>query len=448
LGLYAVVLAAGRGERLWPLTSTRPKPLLPLPGYGSIFARLLAGLRGVGVEGVVVVAGHLVDVLKSYLSFLGGLASGVSVVVQDEPRGTGHAVSVGLRGLPRGVDRVLVVYGDLVVGFDALRRVVDCGGDVCLLGVRVSDPRMYGVVVERGGRVERIVEKPEHPPGDLVNAGVYVFDRGVLEDLLPRIGVSPRGEYELTDVVNLAASMGLDVRVVGYDGLWIDVGTPWSYLEAVGRVLEEVLERLRGRGLVRGEVEPGAVLRGSVYVSGGSVVRSGTVVEGPAWISGDAGPLSHLRPGSVVLRGAHVGALVQLKNSVVMEAAKVPHLNYVGDSVVGEYANLGAGTITANLRFDGKPVSMVLKGRLVSSGRRKLGAFIGGCVETGVNVSLMPGVRVGAWSWVEPGMVVWRDVPDCCFARSSGVESLADRGVECRPRQPPWEEPLPELLPA
>ncbi len=445
--LYGVVLAAGRGERLWPLTSTRPKPLLPLPGYGSILARLLLQLRVAGVDGAAVVAGYMSPVLREYLGWISGLM-GVSVGVaeQEYPRGTGDAVAAGLRGgVPRAADRLLVVYGDLVVGGDALRRVVDCEADVCLLGVRVERPEMYGVVVaDASGRVERIVEKPEKPPDNLVNAGVYVFERSVLEELLPELRPSPRGEYELTDVVNAAARRGLSVRVVEYDGLWIDVGSPWRYLEAVGVVLEEVVERVSP--LVEGEVEPGARLRGPVYVGRESVVRSGTVVEGPAWITGDAGPLSHLRPFSVVLRSAHVGALVQVKNSVVMEAAKVPHLNYVGDSVVGEFANLGAGTITANLRFDGRNISMRIRGRLVDTGRRKLGAFIGGQAETGVNVSLMPGVRVGAWSWVEPGLVVWRDVPDCCFARSSGVEGLEGRGVTCRPRQPPWEQPHPALL--
>ncbi len=423
---YAIVLAAGRGERLWPLTYTRPKPLLPLP-RGTLLSRILRQLQGL-VDGAVVVASR--ETLRPVESYLSGWSPGypVSIAVQEEARGTADAVRTGLEALPHGVDELLIVYSDIYIDTESLRRLVETGQPALLAAV-VKDPSRYGVLVAREGCLERIVEKPSKPVSNLVNAGAYILDREAVEEAVYKTGVSPRGEYEFTDTVSTIAR-GTCVRIVEAK-LWLDVGTPWDLLRAVEIELRHMEPR------VEGEVEPGATLRGPVYVSRKAVVRTGTVVEGPAWIEGEVGPLAHVRPYTLILEGAKVGAFTQVKASILMEDARAPHLNYVGDSVVGEGANLGAGSITANLRFDHATVKVRLKGRLVDTGRRKLGAVIGGYAQLGINANTMPGVRVGAYSWVEAGLTLYRDVPDCSFARRAGdgvaVEPLDGRGVECRP---------------
>ena len=430
---YAVVLAAGRGERLWPLTSTRPKPLLPLPGGETLLTRLLGQLRGL-VDGVVVVVspGWAGEATRRLLEEQG--FSSIHYAVQPAPRGTGDAARVGLEALPRSVDEVLLVNGDLLVSRRLLEAVARAEAPA-LAAVPSEKPWEYGVV-EADGRscLRGLREKPaDARPGSLVNTGVYLLPRRRLEEFLAGLKPSPRGELEVTDaVVALAEEMCLSV--VSGDWLWMDVGRPWELIDAYRAVFEEKMGG-RGEPLVEGEVEPGAVLRGPVYVAPGAVVRSHTVVEGPAWIEGEAGPLARLRPWSFLLKGSRAGAHTEIKASILMEGAKAPHLNYVGDSVLGEHTNLGAGTVTANLRFDHATVKMTLKGRRVDTGRRKLGAFLGGYAQTGVNVSLLPGVRVGAYSWIYPGTVVARDVPDCSLLApgpEGGLEarSLKDR-VEC-----------------
>jgi len=122
------------------------------------------------------------------------------------------------------------------------------------------------------------------------------------------------------------------------------------------------------------------------------------------------GPNAYLRPYTVVGEGAKVGAYCDVKNSILMDRAKVPHLSYVGDSIVGAGCSLGAGTITANLRFDDASIVSMVKGRRVDTGRRKLGAIIGDNVRTGINVSLLPGVKIGSGAWIGPGVTVRRDV--------------------------------------
>jgi len=153
-------------------------------------------------------------------------------------------------------------------------------------------------------------------------------------------------------------------------------------------------------------------MTGPVIVEEGAEVGPYTVIEGPAYIGPGVkvGPLSHIRPETVLLRGSKVGYAVEVKASVLMEGARAPHFNYVGDSVIGEEVNLGAGTITANLRFDHRTVKMTVKGERVDTGLNKLGTIMGGYSQTGINVSLMPGVKVGAYAIIYPGCVVTRDV--------------------------------------
>jgi bifunctional UDP-N-acetylglucosamine pyrophosphorylase/glucosamine-1-phosphate N-acetyltransferase len=142
-------------------------------------------------------------------------------------------------------------------------------------------------------------------------------------------------------------------------------------------------------------------------------VKSGSYIEGPVYVGEGAvvGPNAYLRPGTSLGKGAKVGAGCEVKNSIVMDEAKIPHLCYVGDSVLGHGASLGAGTITANLKFNDSNVDSKVKGRSVDSGQRKLGAVFGDGVKTGINVSTFPGVKIGTDAWIGPGAVVRADVP-------------------------------------
>lgn len=136
-------------------------------------------------------------------------------------------------------------------------------------------------------------------------------------------------------------------------------------------------------------------------------------LEGPALImsGADIGPNCYIRPFTTIGRNSRIGNACEVKNSIVMDDSRVPHLSYIGDSIIGERCNLGAGTIVANLRLDEQPIKMMVKDSLVNTGKRKLGVIMGDDVETGVNCSLMPGVKIGSRARIGPGVVVYRDVP-------------------------------------
>jgi bifunctional UDP-N-acetylglucosamine pyrophosphorylase/glucosamine-1-phosphate N-acetyltransferase len=275
--------------------------------------------------------------------------------------------------------------------------------------VRVTTPSEYGVVDVEGDRLSRIREKPRgvRLAEGWVNTGIYVLDEEVFR-VIGTTGVSKRSEYELTSSLQRLVSEGKEIRsaIIARED-WMDVGRPWDLLDVNERVLASLPHR------VKGVVEQGAVLRGPIWLEEEAVIKSGSYIEGPVYIGrgSKVGPNGRIRPFSSIGDGVVIGTSCEIKGSIVMNGTKIPHLSYVGDSVIGEDCNLGAGTITGNLRLDEETVRMRVKGRLLSTGRKKLGVIMGDKAQTAISVSLMPGVRVGSGAWVGPGMVLFDDVP-------------------------------------
>ncbi len=389
--MQAVILAAGQGKRLRPITFTRPKPLVPLLNKPMILHNLEV-LSRAGIDDFVIVVGYMGEKIKEEVERAGYRAR---FVEQRERNGTGHAL---LQAEKYAKEEFLVVYGDVLLSRE-VEKVIAAGANA-IAGFEVEDPWNYGVIAEKNGRLVSIVEKPEkgREPSRLINAGIYFLSRDVFS-LLEEVKPSPRGEIELTDAVSM-----MDERVVRLEE-WQEIGKPWHLLQANMRALEKIKRRIEG------EVEEGARVKGNVIVEEGAVVKSGSYIEGPAYIAKgvEIGPNSYIRR-SVILSGSKIGNAVEVKGSVIMENVRAKHLSYIGDSIICENVNLGAGTIIANLRFDGKEVKMSVNGRRESTGMRKFGAVIGAGVKTGVNVSIMPGVKIAPNSVIMPGTVVRRDV--------------------------------------
>jgi bifunctional UDP-N-acetylglucosamine pyrophosphorylase/glucosamine-1-phosphate N-acetyltransferase len=187
---------------------------------------------------------------------------------------------------------------------------------------------------------------------------------------------------------------------------WVDIGRPWDLFEANRWALERMDHK------VRGFIENGAHLVGPVTVAETARIRSGAYIEGPALIDeeSDIGPNCYIRSYTSIGKKVRIGNACEIKNSIIMDNVHIGHLSYVGDSILGEYCNLGAGTVTANYRLDGGTIKMVVKDKVVDSGRTKLGVVLGDNVKAGINALFMPGVKVGCNSWIGPNVVVQRDV--------------------------------------
>jgi UDP-N-acetylglucosamine diphosphorylase/glucosamine-1-phosphate N-acetyltransferase len=405
----AVVLAAGEGVRLQPVTLTRPKHLIKVGGK-PILEHCLRALKSCGIDEIVLVVHYMADAVRGYFGDGQSLGLKVEYVEQKEVLGTGNAVGIVE---PFVEDDFLLVYGDLLFTVEAVKKVVGLYEKekpvVTMTVVPVDNPEGYGIVeVDDEGDVKRIVEKPgrEDASSNLANAGIYVFSKEIF-DKVRETSASVRGEWEVTDAISLLLREGKRILAVEASKEdWFDVGRPWDLLEANRWVL------LRMDHKVYGVVEDGARLVGAVTVAESARVRSGAYVEGPTFIGegSDVGPNCYVRPCTSIGRGVRIGNGCEVKNSLVMDGVHVGHLSYIGDSIVGENCNLGAGTVTANLRLDDGSVKMLVKGVVVDSGRRKLGVVLGDGVKSGINALFMPGVKVGCNSWIGPNVVVSRDV--------------------------------------
>jgi bifunctional UDP-N-acetylglucosamine pyrophosphorylase/glucosamine-1-phosphate N-acetyltransferase len=411
--MKAVVLAAGEGVRMRPLTMTRSKHMIPLAGK-PLLGHVLEALRFSGFRDVLLVVGYKSELVRSYFGDGSALGLNLGYVVQRKPSGTAEAL--GLARSFVGGDDFLMLYGDLLFTGSVISSILKGyrrTGAPLISVVPVEHPERYGVVKVEKGLVKDIVEKPrsEEIASNTINAGIYIFGSEIFR-LVARTSASPRGEFELTDTVRLLLEKGELVVAHPVDPHdWFDVGRPWDLLEANRRVL-------LGMDLeVRGTVEDGAQLRGAVGLAEGARIRSGAYVEGPIFIDSgsDIGPNCYVRPHTSIGRNVRIGNACEIKNSIVMSGTHIAHLSYVGDSVIGEDCNFGAGTITANLRLDEKTVKVLVKDELVDSGRTKLGVIMGDRVKTAINVNFMPGVKVGLNSWIGPNVTVTRDVPSGSF---------------------------------
>ncbi len=397
--MRAVILAAGEGTRMRPLTANLPKPLLPVAGK-PFLRHTLDAVREAGIKDATILIGWQGHRIRE--SFGRGEDLGLSLAYEEQTERLGTAHAIGQ--LRRHVDGpFLSVNGDVVVSGRALHDLVayhdKVHGTVMSLA-EVPDPRPFGVVDMEGDRVKGIEEKPRTPKSHLINAGIYVFD----PDIFPLIDATPkssRGEYEITDTIRMLLAKQ-DVHGFRLPGEWLDVGRPWDLLRANAALLASL------KGTVHGTVDPGASLVGEVVVEPGAHVRPGSHVEGPTIIGAGAeiGPNCYIRPSTSVGPRAKVGNACEVKNSILMGDTHVPHQNYVGDSILGERCNLGAGTKVANLRLDEGNVRVMWRGTEVDTGLRKLGVIMGDDVKVGINASIDAGTVVGEGTFIGPGAAV------------------------------------------
>jgi bifunctional UDP-N-acetylglucosamine pyrophosphorylase/glucosamine-1-phosphate N-acetyltransferase len=205
-------------------------------------------------------------------------------------------------------------------------------------------------------------------------------------ELIDEVQPSSRGELELTDALAvLIAQKELHAYHLTY---WMDVGHPWDMLDANAILLESTTPHNYGT------VEEGVVLKGAVIIEEGSVIKSGTYIEGPCIIGKNCriGPHAYIRSSSSIGDDCHIGHCSELKNSIIMSGTKIPHFNYVGDSIIGSGCNFGAGTKVANLRHDHASVKVCGK----DTRRKKFGAVVGDGVQFGINCSVNVGTMIGS----------------------------------------------------
>jgi bifunctional UDP-N-acetylglucosamine pyrophosphorylase/glucosamine-1-phosphate N-acetyltransferase len=379
--MQAIILAAGEGSRMRPLTATRPKVMLPVAGR-PFLEHIVLRAHSAGIDHMVLVVGYGEKAVRSHFGDGSNLGVRIEYARQDKQLGTGHAL---MAAESLAADRFLVLNGDVLPAVPSLQEIARAGPAVSAFPV--GDPTRYGVFTQENGCFRSVVEKSSHPPSNLANAGIYFLTKSIF-DALRAAPLSERGEFELTDGLNLLAARE-NIRIVELES-WMEIGRPWDILAANEAMLQDMPTQILG------EVEPGATLKGRVCVGEGSIIRSGAYIVGPVLIGNDCdiGPNCYIRPTTCIGNKVRVGNAVEVKNSAIMTGSKIGHLSYLGDSVIGEGCNFGAGTICSNLRHDKCSIKSHIKGDLVDSGRRKLGVIMGDGVMTGINTTIYPGTVI------------------------------------------------------
>lgn len=406
--LKAIILSAGEGSRMRPLTLTKPKTMLPVAGK-PIIQYNIESLRDNGITDILLIVRYKEEIVRNYFGDGSDFGVNISYKTQKDFLGTANAISYGEDFID---DSIIVLNGDIILDDEIIHEIIKkynyLSPDTLMLLTEVEDPSAFGVVEIENGNIKNIVEKPkrEEAPSNLVNAGIYIFNKDIF-DKIRETEISERGEYEITDSVSLQIED--NKTVIGHKTSkdWIDVGRPWELIE----VNEELIGKLKTE--IKGTVEAGAVIHGEVFLDEGSVIKAGVYIEGNVYIGKncDIGPNSYIRGNTYFGDNVHVGNAVEIKNSIIMENTNVSHLSYVGDSVIGSNCNIAAGTNIANLRFDNATIKTKIKNQKIDSGRRKLGAIIGDSVKTGINSSFSPGVKVGNNSTIGSGVLLYEDLP-------------------------------------
>jgi UDP-N-acetylglucosamine diphosphorylase/glucosamine-1-phosphate N-acetyltransferase len=396
--MQAVILAAGKSTRTYPLTLTKPKPLLKVANE-TIIGHNLNQLKGL-IDEAIIVVGYRNEDIKN---FLGSEYAGIKIkyVLQKEILGNASALKLVESFV---VGSFILMFGDdLYSGHDIKKMLKHKNA---MLAAQVENPSNFGVLRIDGENFLEVVEKPNTFISNLVNIGCFVFSKNFFE-VLEDIKISERGEYELTDGYNLFAKRET-IKVVPVEDYWLPTTYPWSLLKANNFLLGKIRKKTT-RGA---KIEKGARIIGNVSIGKGTIIKSGVYIEGPVVIGEKCviGPNCYLRPGTCIGNGCHIGQAVEIKNSIVGDNSNVAHLSYVGDSILGEGVNFGAGTIIANLRHDGKNIKSLVGDNLLDSEMKKLGVVAGDGVKTGVHTSFYPGVKVDPKLTTLPGDIIKRDL--------------------------------------
>jgi bifunctional UDP-N-acetylglucosamine pyrophosphorylase/glucosamine-1-phosphate N-acetyltransferase len=444
--LAILILAAGKGKRM---KSSLPKVLHPILGEPMIYY-VLEACSPLPAERWIVVLGHKAEEVKRYIP------NWVEVVYQEKPLGTGDAVKSAEKALSDFHGSVMVICGDTpLITSETLLSFWEkhkSNDSLCtFLVAGMSSPEGYGRIIrDEKGRVERIVEESDATEEEKkireVNAGFYIFEKNFLFDSLKKLKpTNAQNEYYLTDILHLAFEEGIEVSTFKIDKEEeiLGVNSRIELAEAAGILKRRINEGWMREGVsildpnltyigpkvVIGKntvILPMTTILGKTVVGkeckigpctdlfnvevGDSTSISYTVAE-ECRVGGKAqvGPFVRLREGTEVSEGAKVGTFVEVKKSFIGKGSKVPHLSYIGDAVIGENVNVGAGSITCN--YDG-----VKKHRTVIEDE----AFIGS------DTMLVAPVKIGRGAFTGAGSAITQDVPP----HSLAVERSEQRTVK------------------
>ncbi|WP_075917122.1 bifunctional UDP-N-acetylglucosamine diphosphorylase/glucosamine-1-phosphate N-acetyltransferase GlmU [Bartonella apis] len=412
----SIILAAGEGTRM---KSSLPKVLHKIAGL-PLVCHVVRQVQLIGKSDIAVVVGRGADDVSSAVKEFSKTAN---IYLQKERLGTAHAVLSARQMLGENYDDVLIVFGDTpLIEAKSLERARDelaHGADIVVMGFITENPSGYGRLIEKDGKLQAIVEEKdattEQRKIKFCNGGVMALNGKLALSLLEQIkNENAKKEYYLTDIVKIGVSRKLEVKAISIpfeNVIGVNTRVELSEAEALWQKRRARELMLSGVTMLRPEtvyfsydtaIEGDVVIEPNVFFGLNVKVETGVVIHGFSHLEGaivkaqsEIGPYARLRPGAILENSSKVGNFCEIKNARIGEGAKVNHLTYIGDAVVGGHTNIGAGTITCN--YDGF---------------NKWKTIIGENAFIGSNSALVAPVEIGDGAYVASGSVITDQVPE------------------------------------
>ena len=427
--LNIIILAGGKGTRM---KSVKPKVLQTLAGK-PLLRHVLDTCQDLNADSTILIYGYNGQMVQDEIS-----DDGLIWAEQAEQLGTGHAVQMALPHLPKD-GKSLILYGDVpLTQSDTLTKLIDSNTDgISMLTLSVDNPFGLGRIVRQDNKVIAIVEQKDATDAQKqikeINSGIYCVDNALLHKYLPNLdNNNAQGEYYLTDIIKMAVADGVEISTISptfeFEIEGVNDRIQLANLERTYQ--NHLITKLQLNGVqfadpsrvdIRGELVCGAdvfidintvfvgkvVLENGVQIDAGSVISDCTIGQGshikPNCVLSEStigqgvaiGPFAHIRPKSAIGDDVKIGNFVETKKSTLGTGAKVSHLSYIGDAVVGRDVNVGAGVITCN--YDGV---------------NKFTTTIGDNAFVGSNSSLVAPVVIGKNATIGAGSVITQDTPD------------------------------------
>jgi bifunctional UDP-N-acetylglucosamine pyrophosphorylase/glucosamine-1-phosphate N-acetyltransferase len=375
--MQAVILAAGAGTRLMPLTQTVSKPMLRIANK-PLLEWSIRSIQDFVDDIIVVVSRQEKDVQEYF-----GHMSNVKFAIQEKQVGTANAIQAAEKFIK---DRFIVVNSDDFIHKDDIKKFTKLGGNA-IGSFCVENPENFGVLYTKGEKVTDIVEKPKSSKSNIVNCGLYLFNKSIFS-AIRQTKLSQRKEYEITDSIKIL--MKTEDFCSFKLSRWVTINYPWDLLDVNQFILEEFGSMISNDV----EIRPGVHIEYPVAIGPGAVL----------------GPNCFIRKYSSIGANCRVGQSVEIKNSIIMDNTFVSHLAYVGDSIIGRNCNVAAGVKFANLRLDEKNIFMKINSERIDTNHAKLGSIVGDNVKFGVNVTVMPGKKINPGMLVPPCTIVKEDI--------------------------------------
>lgn len=431
--MKAIILAAGKGDRFYPFSHYRPKPMFPICNR-PLLEWVLERIAAAGITEVGIVVGHRQGRIRSHFSDGRRFGCEIAYIEQPEQLGTAHAVCAAADYI--GGDDFLVAYGDLFFEQTVLSQLLDGFSDRSVVAVHHSEHLNRCIRIETDA-LENIVDytwKPRSSAGTALS-GLFVFRNEALQDLgntsefvtSVQNGVTPPEGHEIADALALMKREGRPAAAIRADGVCFDMDMPWEPQEVCRLAVREMARRLQASSIAdTARVGPDACIDGPVFVDEGATISRGARISGPVWI----GRNTHVFEGSQIASNtvigddcrigpfAKVSGFVDRNNhitflgefsGVILAGGRITHQMQIA-GIYGEGAEFGAGTQVGTLRFDDGPTQVEVKGiRHPATGFS--GALFGDYARTGVGTILMPGRIVGPGAMVGPGVVLMNNAP-------------------------------------